>query len=370
MQFKIKLTSPFVGLLLMLATTQAISALLGESIVLDPRTGDYTITYWDYPKSPKKQLQKAVFVPATKIDPLVKSTFKIRENDEVAYAYRVSNGARSRQSLVSIRFDPVSDIVSALPLPKNEQDVDPNIMEQIIAAGMDALATPNGWNGGSYTSQSGGLRISWSYATLHSDNDGLKPGNTQGGFGFISKDIPGIGIAQLSGHSPVPGWPDEGPEGDIANEFETIEQNDFVPRNAAIPTIAVPVPFDAAVLLDSIRAHVATWPSKQLLNPAFATRIDRYLVAAADANRFNQPKAAKEHIDALRKLLEGDHKYLDHDDEDNDDTLEHKHATRNTIDRLAARVLDFDLRYVLKRMEREHEHEHGDGDRRKEQEKK
>jgi hypothetical protein len=53
---------------------------------------------------------------------------------------------------------------------------------------------------------------------------------------------------------------------------------------------------------------------------------------------------------------------LDHDDEDNEDTAEHKAATRLTIDRLAARVLDFDLRYVLKRTE----HEHEEGDRKKE----
>ena len=66
----------------------------------------------------------------------------------------------------------------------------------------------------------------------------------------------------------------------------------------------------------------------------------------------------------MRKLLDREHKYLDHDDEDNDDTAEHKAATRLTIDRLAARVLDFDLRYVLKRTE--HEHEHEEGDRRKE----
>jgi hypothetical protein len=91
------------------------------------------------------------------------------------------------------------------------------------------------------------------------------------------------------------------------------------------------------------------------------------MVAAANAYRNNQPKVGREQIESLRKMLDREHKYLDHDDEDNEDTPEHKHATRLTIDRLAARVLDFDLRYVLKRTERGHEHEHGDGDRRKEQ---
>jgi len=73
MQHDIKFALPLIGLFLLLASTQAIGALPGESIVLDPNTGDYTITYWDYPSSPKKaQIRQAIFVPATKIDPLVK----------------------------------------------------------------------------------------------------------------------------------------------------------------------------------------------------------------------------------------------------------------------------------------------------------
>ena len=148
---------------------------------------------------------------------------------------------------------------------------------------------------------------------------------------------------------------------DVAKQFHALEHNDFVPRNAAVPTIAVPSPFNAAVLLDRIRSHVATWPGKQLLDPAYAAQLDRYMVAAAEAYRLNNTKAGREHIKKIRELLEHEHKYLDHDEEDNDDTAEHKAATRLTIDRLAARVLDFDLRYVLKRTE----HEHEDGDKKK-----
>lgn len=71
-------------------------------------------------------------------------------------------------------------------------------------------------------------------------------------------------------------------------ELHQLCDNDFVRRNAAVPTIAVPVPFDAAVLQDRIRAHVDTWASKQLFDPAFAAQLDRYMVPAADAYRHNQ----------------------------------------------------------------------------------
>jgi len=40
----------------------------GESIVLDPATGNYTITYRGDPNS--TELSQTVFVPSTKIDPI------------------------------------------------------------------------------------------------------------------------------------------------------------------------------------------------------------------------------------------------------------------------------------------------------------
>jgi hypothetical protein len=127
----------------------------------------------------------------------------------------------------------------------------------------------------------------------------------------------------------------------------------FVSINVAAPKIIVPVPFNAALLLDRIRAEVQTWPGKQLLDAAFAAQLDCYLVSAAEAYRLNNPKASREHIHTLRKMLAKEHHHVDHDDEDDEDTEEHKVKTRFTIDRLAARVLDFDLRYVLKRTESE-----------------
>jgi hypothetical protein len=71
-------------------------------------------------------------------------------------------------------------------------------------------------------------------------------------------------------------------------------------------------------------------------------------------------KVGKEHIETLREMLKREHKDLDHDDDENENG---KHAEKNDdhraatqrilIDRLAARILDFDLKYVLKRTERE-----------------
>jgi hypothetical protein len=339
---QIKFVTQLVILTLLLDSVHAIAAKPGESIVLDPNTGDYTITYWGSDKT-NAQLSKVIFVPATKIEPTVQSVFKLRGASEVFYSYRVSNGKKSRQSLVSIRLDPASSII--LPLPSSNN----NIAEQLLGAEYSAITKPENWTGISTSSRAGGVRISWSPTS----DEGLPPGKTQAGFGFSSRDIPGIGMAQMQGDTPVQMYPDEGPVSDLANELERMEQHDFVTRPAAIPAITVPNPFNAAILLERIQTQTHTWIAMQLLDATFSSQLDRSLTAAANAYRLNQPKAGKEHIQTLRKMLKKEHDDADKDDDKEDSKHDGKHddkVKRVQIDRLAARVLDFDLKYVLKRM--------------------
>ena len=359
-----KIKSIFLSLLFfggILLTGRSNAAVPGEGIVFDSSTGNYTVSYFVELDDGSKLLQKTIFEPATQIDPLVQSKFRLEETSRIMYRYAVSTGSRSRQALDTIRFVFNSPIFGNQDIPENISPATEGQVALILDANTKALVTPLGWGSGIFPSNKGGVRVSWNSI----NHGGIQPGNSVAGFGFTSTDIPGLGTVEFEGlRKRRITYAGDGPQGEVKQQFSALRQKDFVPRNAAVPTIAVPAPFDAAVLLDRIRAHVATWTSKQLLDPAFATQLDRYMIAAADAYRRNQPKVGKEQIEYLRKMLEREHKYLDHDDENNEDTDEHKAATRLTIDRLAARVLDFDLRYVLKRTE--HEHEHEDGDRKKE----
>lgn len=181
-----------------------------------------------------------------------------------------------------------------------------------------------------------------------------------------STELPGVIAARLEGNV---GWGDKfSPLGEattdsgIYEQMEQYEQNNYVPINVAAPLVIVPAPFDAAVLLDRIRTEMLAWPGKQLLDSAYAAKLDGLLSSAANAYRLNQPNAGREHIHTLRKLLAKEHHHVDRDDGDDEDTEEHKIKTRHSIDRLAARVLDFDLRYVLKRTEQGRE-DHKDRDR-------
>lgn len=235
---------------------------------------------------------------------------------------------------------------------------------QMVVDSTRTVETPGGWSCDVIPAGEtvwAGYRVACSFDDLdESKRNGLQAGDTISGFGFYSMDLPGVGIGQLRGFGDMgPSFTGGGPEGEISDQLEVLQNTDFVPRNAAVPTILVPAPFDAAVLLDRIRTEMLTWPGKQLLDASFSAKLDALLSSAANAFRLNNPKAAREHIESVRKLLAKDHHHVDHDDEDVEDTEEHKQATRRSIDRLAARVLDFDLRYVLKRTEREHEERDG-----------
>ena len=358
------------GIVLAIIPLASEALLPGESIVRDPNTGDYIITY----ANAVGRLKQSRFVPSTKIDPTLRSRFE-NQQGLIRYRYAIKNGSASKQPLIGLTFDPVSNLWTRTALPRTGQEqsqayiqnaTNPTQLMQMVVDNTRIVETPSGWSCDvmpAGETEWAGYRIACSFDDLDEEKrNGLQAGNTISGFGFYSMDLPGVGAAQLEGFGDMgPGFADEGPDGEISDQLEVLQKNDYVPRNAAVPTIAVPLPFDAAVLLDRIRDHVATWPGKQLLDPALATQLDRYMVAAAEAYRLNNPKAGKDHIETLRKMLAKEHHHVDRDNEDDDDGEERKHASRFSIDRLAARVLDFDLRYVLKRME----HEHNDGERKK-----
>ncbi len=330
----------------------------GENIVRDAN-GDYIITYWN-----GANLRQVKFVPATKIAPAVQSKLQLSDAKLITYRYTISNGRNARQPITSIRIGGITRVYGNKPMIPITSDMTPQAAVAAVESLSAPITKPDKWEGSANEDpkNNSALQVSWYFSTEDYPNEtriGVMPENKQQGFGFASFDLPGIGSMQLQGDTPIQAsYGDEGPdpeESAIVPQLDQIHQNDFIARPIAAPLIAVPVPFDAAILLDRIRNHVATWPGRQLANPAFAAQLDRYLAAAADAYRLNQPKAGKEQIETLRKMLAKEHRYLDYDDEDHDDDEEHKTATRFSIDRLAARVLDFDLRYVLKRSSKEKE---------------
>lgn len=339
-----------IGIVTMLASLYA-QAYPGEGIVLDPVTGNYTITYWD--EEEPAGLEQTTFVPATKIIPAIRCKFRLDGARDVAYSYTISNGAAAKQAIVGLSLEQTARVKGERDFPAVTATADE--VEQAIFANMSALDSPESWSGNIYSVR-GYSRIVWRLDEL--ETGGVKAGRTQAGFGFTSPALPGLSEARMKGIGAVFGYAGDGPAMDsaIRPELDRLRKNNFIARNAAIPTIAVPTPFDAAVTLERIQTHMHTWIAKQLLDPAFSSQLDRYFQSAISAFRLNQPKVGKKHIQTMRELIKKEHADSDRED-DKDDRGEkgddHDKNKRDLIDRLAARILDFDLKYVTKRMDRD-----------------
>ena len=336
-----------------------------ESITYDPVSESYIYRYRGYEiheDGTRRDLgiMQGIYTPA-KIAPRVMSRLQTGKDGIINYRYTLFNGNTAKQRINRITF-------FGMPSPS------------IVVTNQLEVLSPDGWEGLTYDGE-----FTWMPAGDDYEKEGLLPGYSLAGFGFASMNLPGIVQADLSGKGSSTGFDDSnsGPDetSPLSTQDDIIMHEDYKPYPVAAPMVAVPNPFDAAELVDRIRAHVATWPNFKtdgyngnvppdkkifLLDTAFAAKLDGYLSSAANAYRLNNPKAAKEHIHTLRKMLAKEHHHVDNDDADDEDTEEHKRATRRSIDRLAARVLDFDLRYVLKRMERGHEKDgHGKDEHRK-----
>jgi hypothetical protein len=361
-----KAQNTFIAVLLLLFQMQLVFAYPGENIARDAN-GDYVVTYWN-----GANLLQMTFSPATKIEPRVKSKLHLSSTNLIAYRYSISNGSKARQPITSVRIGNITRIYGSQTMPPTSSLTTPDAAIAAVKKMSMALVVPNRWEGVADVDplNNSAMQADWFFFVSDHPNDsgiGVMPGGEVSGFGYSSFDLPGVIEMRMEGEVEKQGaYADEGPdpaESSIVQQLDQIEKNDYITRYVATPQIAIPLPFDAAILLDRIRAEMQTWPDKQLLNAAYSVKLDGYLSSAANAFRMNQPKAAREQVEAVRKLLAKEHHYVDHDDEDDEDTEEHKQASRRSIDRLAARVLDFDLRYVLKRTESGREHGEHDGNK-------
>ncbi|MCR4346919.1 MAG: hypothetical protein NUV55_06930 [Sulfuricaulis sp.] len=294
-----------------------------EGVVTNLDTGNYTITYKD-----DDTFSEVVFEPSTKIDPALKSKFHVSENKNIiTYRYKLKNGKHSKQNIDTL----ITNINSAYGDLKNPKD-------------WVGRTVPN--------SVDDRLRLSWIYDG-NVDLGGLKPNEGPIGFSLESFDLPGIGTAQITGAARPTTWlgiPD--PASAIGKQVNNLQANNFVLRPAAVPLIPVPNPFDAAAVLTSMQKHVnQDLVSMKLIDPAFASQLDRLFQTAIAAAKGSNTVALKGNLKDLRHMLKREHADVDKDDEDGDDDAKDKEKDKSRlIDKLAAKVLDFDLQYIEKRL--------------------
>jgi hypothetical protein len=328
-------------------------ALEGESIVFNPATGNYLITYKD---SLDEKFHQVTFIPATKINPSINCKLELEKNGGIHYGYTLASGLDGQQDILLLIFDPVSSIASDITIPPVGEvngDMNPAVLKAItdnvnaMSNIADSFDTPSPWRASMAPSDvQNAFRVGWSIKVAN----GMHPGN-QAIFGFKSIDLPGIIQAEVTGYAPgskkIPGEETQDAEdGGFGQQYtELVFRKNFVSRPAAVPMIAVPSPFDPAVTLERIQTQMHTWIAKQLIDPAFATQLDRNFQSAVDAYR-NQGQAGNGQIGKMLALLVQQYEELERGDEE---LVKKKSAVTAQIDKLAALVLYFDLKYVMQR---------------------
>ncbi len=106
----------------------------------------------------------------------------------------------------------------------------------------------------------------------------------------------------------------------------------------------IPTPYNTAVTLESIQTYVHIWIAKQLLNATLSAQLDISFQAAIAAYRANQPQTAIIQLQTMRALIQ-----QQQPDADKDAPVINLTAPPALIDLLAARILYFDLGYVMQR---------------------
>jgi hypothetical protein len=298
-----------------------------ESFVLDPSTGNYTITYY----GDDGTLQRVVWIPATKIIPTVTSHFARRDNLTV-YRYRVTNGANSKQNVASA-----------------------GITLSTMQAGSQRM--PDGWNGAvsPNVNKGTGYNVGW---WENSDDllGGIKPRHSVAGFGVDSPDLPGVGEMQLDGATPPDqSFPDEGPDSSspVGQQFYAVYDHDYVSRHVATPLIAIPTPFAITPVLTSLQRHVdEDLVGMKLIDPTLVARLDSLFQSAIAAAQGGNNTALRSHLRALRAALNNEREQEERSENverqgEIEDAGEKPEVGRNQpIAKIARDVLEFDLEYL------------------------
>jgi hypothetical protein len=140
---------------------------------------------------------------------------------------------------------------------------------------------------------------------------------------------------------------DEGPEENspIMEEFNRLVDQDEVTRLGLVPVIAVPSPFNAATVLTDIQKHLNTdLLALQIVDSVFAAQLDSWLITGIDAAKLNNVAGLLNALTQARALLKA--QYPDIDNTGNEAATDDKMVPPKLIAKLAARTLNFDLKYV------------------------
>ncbi|MGV0959365.1 MAG: hypothetical protein ACOYB1_05960 [Limnohabitans sp.] len=345
------------------------SAHAQDSAVFNASKNAWKLHYQDPETSEWKQ---KTYVQQNGIAPTIQSTVQNIQN-QFSYRYRITNQRDAKQLVDTFRIwgiPLVYKIPNLPPVTTSMKDTDKWTAQywlQLEATQIFQRKTvfaPQGWSASLRTDESANQSsFVWTPGLKDTDPDGIAPGRSQDGFTIMRTELPGMARAKLTGSTEEPWGLDNLPDTPFWREqVKLIQEQDYVLVPVMAPVITVPTPYNAAVLARSLRGHVQTWLKYGHIDAHTLARLNRQFDVLIPALDRGHRKSAAAAIEALVKECTHHHSdLLNHpietDDERHAAAPVHKTiiSTSSTLrplfDRVCARVLIFNLRYIRTRLE-------------------
>lgn len=347
----------------------------GESITLDPQTGNYTVTYFGDPGASKggtDRLITLIYDTPNKIKPDVKVQLRTGREQDIIYSYDVSNGKAAKQDIYAFSFTArtgwfensnlVTNATASSQFAAGNLAGTAQALESKLAyAGIVESTRMNQsdkWLPEIIFGESNkAFRMRWQAHPNQKPLDDIKPGQTRRGFGLALPYLPGYVKVNFSGDGKSFGFP--GAAGGDSKIWKDLDKLMFggtapAPSVASLgPKILIPEPFNTKALATGISNDLASWVEAGQLSENLAQRLRLSLAAIGDAAERNNAggvagNAGRVFQDLFSRHHGMNHRHIEEDDEEDHDKAS-KHANHPELSRLAARAIAFNTFQLVKR---------------------
>jgi hypothetical protein len=342
-----------------------------DSATYDPIRGTWQL-YYQNPET--DQWTQKTYIPSNQVTPDIRSEVSWR-NGQFQYEYNIRNTQTAKQFIGSLEVWSLPLVIEPTTLPALTATHEQSELRGLqIDARYEArrafeksiVRSPAGWNGGLRLDKDAGkTSIVWNVGIRDTDSEGIKPGQRQSGFGITRPELPGVARFKVEGRNPEPWIPDQLPDTSFWNQkVQEIRSQDYILSSVIAPVIQVPAPYSGSELARRLKTHVNTWVKYGHVSQPMLDKInlqfDQLIPSLENRNKRQVRETFIHMLTAIFREHPGMHLGHSLEDEDKHNSksfsriAERGNLNSPNIDRLAARVLVYDLFYILVRMEMGH----------------
>ena len=341
----------------------------GESIVYDPQSGNYVVTY--YGDSPQgDRMITLIYDTPNKVKPGVRERLRTSGGRDIVYSYDISNGKAAKQAIYAFSF------TARAPWWENSSLITHATAASQASAGnlagaaqaIEARVTYTGTIESTRMKQSDkwlpefafaksnlAFRAEWQAHPNKQPLDDIQPGQNRKGFGLTMPYLPGLVKFVFSGDSKSFGFPGAaGGDSKIWKDLDKLMFGSTAPAptvQSLGPKILIPEPFNAKALATGISNDLASWIEAGQLSEPLSQRLRTTLAAIGDAAELNNLLGVSGNAERIFYELFSRHEGMRYEDveEERDDANEKPKPDHPELSRLAARAIAFNTFELTRR---------------------